>query len=64
MIGNIAPAIVFTSGLFYSSYYLGFFLWIIFTLCLICMLGLKPRHLKTWWWNKDVDVAVCRKRVI
>ena len=22
----------------------------------------KPRHLETWWWNKDVDVAVCRKR--
>ena len=22
----------------------------------------KPRHLKTWWWKKDVSVAVCRKR--
>ena len=22
----------------------------------------KPRHFETWWWNKDVDVAVCRKR--
>ena len=22
----------------------------------------KPRHFKTWWWNKDVDVAVHRKR--
>ena len=22
----------------------------------------KPRHFKTWWWKKDVDVAVCRKR--
>ena len=25
----------------------------------------KPKHLEhleTWWWNKDVDVAVCRKR--
>ena len=22
----------------------------------------KPRHSETWWWNKDVDVAVCRKR--
>ena len=21
----------------------------------------KPRHFETWWWNKDVDVAVCRK---
>ena len=23
----------------------------------------KPRHFETWWWNKDVDVAVCRKRL-
>ena len=22
----------------------------------------KPRHFETWLWNKDVDVAVCRKR--
>ena len=22
----------------------------------------KPRYSETWWWNKDVDVAVCRKR--
>ena len=22
----------------------------------------KPRHFETWWWNKYVDVAVCRKR--
>ena len=22
----------------------------------------KLRHFETWWWNKDVDVAVCRKR--
>ena len=22
----------------------------------------KPRHLETWCWDKDVDVAVCRKR--
>ena len=22
----------------------------------------KPRHFQTWWWNKDVDVDVCRKR--
>ena len=22
----------------------------------------KPRHSETWWWNKDVDVAVRRKR--
>ena len=22
----------------------------------------KPRHSETWWWNKDVDVAVHRKR--
>ena len=22
----------------------------------------KPRHFETWWWNKDVDVAVCRMR--
>ena len=22
----------------------------------------KPRHFETRWWNKDVDVAVCRKR--
>ena len=21
----------------------------------------KPRHFKRWLWNKDVDVAVCRK---
>ena len=24
----------------------------------------KPRHSETSWWNKDVDVAVCGKRVI
>ena len=22
----------------------------------------KPRDFETWWWNKDVDVAVRRKR--
>ena len=22
----------------------------------------KSRHFETWWWNKDVNVAVCRKR--
>ena len=22
----------------------------------------KPRHLETWWSDKDVDVAVCRKK--
>ena len=22
----------------------------------------KPRHFETWWLNKDVDVAGCRKR--
>ena len=22
----------------------------------------KPRDFEAWWWNKDVDVAVCRKR--
>ena len=22
----------------------------------------KSRHFETWWWNKDVDVIVCRKR--
>ena len=22
----------------------------------------KPRHFETWWLNKDVDMAVCRKR--
>ena len=22
----------------------------------------KPRHFEMQWWNKDVDVAVCRKR--
>ena len=22
----------------------------------------KPRDFETWWWNKDEDVAVCRKR--
>ena len=22
----------------------------------------KPRHFETWWWNKVVNVAVCRKR--
>ena len=22
----------------------------------------KPRHFETWWWNKDLDVAVRRKR--
>ena len=22
----------------------------------------KPRHFETWWWNKDVDVAVYRKK--
>ena len=21
----------------------------------------KPRQFETWWWNKDVDVAVCRE---
>ena len=21
----------------------------------------KSRHIETWWWNIDVDVAVCRK---
>ena len=21
----------------------------------------KPRHFEMWWWNKDVDVTVCRK---
>ena len=21
----------------------------------------KPRHFETWWWNKNVNVAVCRK---
>ena len=21
----------------------------------------KPRHFETWRWNKDVDVAVCKK---
>ena len=21
----------------------------------------KPRHSEMWWWNKDVDVDVCRK---
>ena len=20
----------------------------------------KPIHFETWWWNKDVDMAVCR----
>ena len=20
------------------------------------------RHFELWWWNKDLDVAVCRKR--
>ena len=24
----------------------------------------KPRHFETWCWNKDVDLAICRKRVI
>ena len=24
----------------------------------------KPRHFEMWWWNKDLNVAVCRKRVI
>ena len=22
----------------------------------------KPRHFEAWLWDKDVDVAVCRKR--
>ena len=22
----------------------------------------KPKQFKTWWWNKDAVVAVCRKR--
>ena len=22
----------------------------------------KPSHFETWWQNKDVDVAMCRKR--
>ena len=22
----------------------------------------KPRHFEMCWWNKDVNVAVCRKR--
>ena len=22
----------------------------------------RLRHFEMWWWNKDVDVAVCRKR--
>ena len=22
----------------------------------------KPRYFETWWWNRDVDVAVCRRR--
>ena len=22
----------------------------------------KPSHFETWWWNEDVDVAVCRER--
>ena len=22
----------------------------------------KSRHFETWWWNKDVGLAVCRKR--
>ena len=22
----------------------------------------KPKYSETWWWNKNVDVAVCRKR--
>ena len=22
----------------------------------------KPRHFETWWWNKDVDVTLCRKK--
>ena len=22
-----------------------------------------PWHFETWWWNKEVDVVVCRKRV-
>ena len=24
----------------------------------------KSRHFETWWWNKDVDVAACKKREI
>ena len=24
----------------------------------------KPTHFETWWRNKDVDVSVCRKRVV
>ena len=22
----------------------------------------KPRHFEMWWWNKDADVSMCRKR--
>ena len=22
----------------------------------------KHRYFETWWWNKDVDVALCRKK--
>ena len=22
----------------------------------------KARHFEMWWWNKDVDVALCRKK--
>ena len=24
----------------------------------------KPRPFEMWWWKKDVDVALCRKRII
>ena len=24
----------------------------------------RLKHFEMWWWNKDVDVAVCRKRVL
>ena len=27
----------------------------------VVILKAHPRHFEMWWWNKDVDVAVCRK---
>ena len=24
--------------------------------------NIKHRYFEIWWWNEDVDVAVCRKR--
>ena len=24
----------------------------------------KPRHFEKWWWNKSVNVVVCRKREV